>query len=410
MRAALGVLLVLTGSAGADVMPPPPSVNLLTAVPSTVAVSSTVDNVRILPGHLVDGKLDTAWNSRTNQLVGAWIGFRVPADAHVDLIKLTVGFTKKDAKLGDLFTMNPRIKRVRVLRDGKSVIEKALDPELRTLQEIPINGVGGDYKIEVLEIVAGSKKTWREISVSELQVWGTPGATAGKKLKPIVRVGSFDPPATLTKADCVKAMYPTAKGNRIGPDKDDDSITGFEAVALGGDIDICRIDHAATGDTSTTVELASVKRTPRLAVIQRLSTFSTSKEDDPANYAGKETTLSLAPFPLTRTETGLLVDAGEHSWGPMYDAGTTSSTLYRVSTSAISDVMSFKSAWSSGEASDADRCTLLPPALGTSLPSLELECEKTEGRYHGEDPRGNGDFTEQRTVRYLWKGTAYEKK
>jgi hypothetical protein len=93
----LGALAVVGhgGTAAADTQA---SVNLFTTVPTAVAVSSTVESNTILPAHLVDGKLDTAWNSHTGELVGAWIGARLPADVHVDTIKLTVGFTKVDKK------------------------------------------------------------------------------------------------------------------------------------------------------------------------------------------------------------------------------------------------------------------------------------------------------------------------
>src|SRR4051812_28926948 len=165
MRAASLILLACASVAHAD------DVNLVVSVPTTIAVSSTVDNRTILPDHLVDGKLDTAWNSRTNQLIGAWVGVRLPADVHVDSIKLTAGFTKKDKRYGDLFTMNPRIKKVRVLRDGKLAAEQTLDPELRTLQEIKINAAGGDYRIEIADLIPGTKKTWREVPISELEVW-----------------------------------------------------------------------------------------------------------------------------------------------------------------------------------------------------------------------------------------------
>src|SRR5580704_16817047 len=93
-------------------------INLLTLPGSIVAVSSTVDNAKITPEHLVDGDLGTAWNSRTGDLVGAWIAVRVPSDAHVSAIRLTAGFTKKDAH-GDLFVMNQRVRTVRILRNGR---------------------------------------------------------------------------------------------------------------------------------------------------------------------------------------------------------------------------------------------------------------------------------------------------
>jgi hypothetical protein len=408
MRTALAVLVVSLSWRGALADTPPAApVNLVVSVPTIVAVSSTVDNRSILPEHLVDGKLDTAWNSRTNQLVGAWVGLRLPADVTVQTIKLTAGFTKKDRRLGDLFTLNPRIERVRVLRDGKTIAEKKLDPELRTLQSIDVTAAaGGDYRIEVTDIIPGTKKQWREIAISELEVWGLPGKTVVKKQKPIVRVGSFDPPPTLTKAECIKAMFPTAKGGRIGPDPEDYKIVGFDALALGGDIDICRVDHHSSYSDTTTAELAAVKRTPRLTVIQRVDTFTTSKEV--TDYGGKEKSISLSAFPLTLTEKALLVEETDSEHGPMLEAGNTTHTLYRVTASAMTPILTFESKWSYGETGDGDRCTLQPPTLGAKLPRLEVECVVNHEGYP--DPQvDDKSWSKTRIQKYRWTGSAYEK-
>ncbi len=193
---AIGVVVVVVMLAGAAHADP---VNLLTHHASVINVGSTVANKAIKPEHLVDGKLDTAWNSATGDLVGARIIVRFPATVKVEAIKLTVGFTKIDKKLGDLFTKNPRIKKVRVTHD-KLVVENELDIANRALQTIPITGGGGDYKIEVLAIEPGSKKDWRETCISELEVWGTADALAPHK--PDVYVNSFYPPPLLADADC----------------------------------------------------------------------------------------------------------------------------------------------------------------------------------------------------------------
>ena len=63
---------------------------------------------------------------------------------------------------------------------GALVREVDLDPEVRAPQDLPIDGPGGDYKIEVLATIAGSKPTWREVCVSELDVLGTAPATPGE--------------------------------------------------------------------------------------------------------------------------------------------------------------------------------------------------------------------------------------
>src|SRR5262249_18060984 len=132
-------------------------IDLLHAVPTVLAVSSVVRNNNNHPAHLVDGKLNTAWNSRTGNLNGAFIAVRLPRDVQVQGISLSVGYTHNNAE-GDLFLMNPRIRRVRISRDGTSLGEFPLDPDRRNLQLIALKGPGGDYKIEVVDFLMGTKK------------------------------------------------------------------------------------------------------------------------------------------------------------------------------------------------------------------------------------------------------------
>ena len=79
---------------------PPAVVNLLVSAPSAVAVSSVEAGGRFPAANLVDGDPKTAWNSRAGELTGAWLAFRVPADARVTSIKLTAGFAHVDPKRG----------------------------------------------------------------------------------------------------------------------------------------------------------------------------------------------------------------------------------------------------------------------------------------------------------------------
>jgi hypothetical protein len=161
-----------SGSASPKPPPPPQVIDLLHAVPMRVTVSSTVANVAHSPFDLVDGDLTTAWNSRTGER-NPWIAFRVQRGVHIARVELTVGFTTTGPE-GDYFTMNLRIRRVRVSHDGTPIREVDLDPENRGLQAIPVDVTGGDFKIEVLDTVPGTRKTWREVCVSELRVFGTP--------------------------------------------------------------------------------------------------------------------------------------------------------------------------------------------------------------------------------------------
>lgn len=166
-------------------------VDLLHTVSCVVAVSSKVDNPKDFPEHLVDGKADTAWNSKTGDLRG-FIAFRTPSVSRVKRVELTVGFDKIGPS-GDLFTKNHRITKVRLTRQNALVREAALDPELRGLQGFDVDEAGGDFKLEVLATLPGSEKSWQELTVSELRVLGLAnGAPEKPQHLPAMAVGSLD--------------------------------------------------------------------------------------------------------------------------------------------------------------------------------------------------------------------------
>ena len=167
--------------------------DLLHFTDARLGVSSKVDNPRDFAEHVADGRLDTAWNGKTGDLVGGWIGFRVPAVARVKLIELTAGYVATSRKGEDLFALNHRIARVRVTRDGVSLGEHALDPDSRALQRIALDAQGGDFKIEVLAVKPGTRAAWKELVMSELRVFGVAGgAKRASASVPHVQIGSLD--------------------------------------------------------------------------------------------------------------------------------------------------------------------------------------------------------------------------
>jgi hypothetical protein len=167
-------------------------VNLLRMTDARVAVSSTVDNPRDFPGFLVDGSLDTAWQSRTGNLVGAWIAFLVPRDASVTRVEMTAGYSRVLDTV-DLFAANYRITEVEVFRDEKTLGRFPLDADKRTLQLLPISGPGGEYRIVITKVTPGTERNWRELAVSELRVIGSPGAKLRELDEPLeVAVGALD--------------------------------------------------------------------------------------------------------------------------------------------------------------------------------------------------------------------------
>lgn len=188
-----------------------PIVDLLHTVDCTVAVSSKVENPHDFPEHLVDGKQETAWNGKTGDLAG-WIAVRVPRSARVTRIELTSGFDRTGPK-GDLFTQNHRITKVRLSREGTVVKEVDLDPNVRTPQAIDLDEAGGDFKLDVLATVPGTEKKWRELTVSELRVWGRAGgAPENPSHLPRMAIGSLDgvrpSPAPSRSAPVTSGPYP----------------------------------------------------------------------------------------------------------------------------------------------------------------------------------------------------------
>lgn len=388
------VLALVSTTALAD------DVNLLTSTPTKLAVSSTVANANILPDHLVDGKLSTAWNSQTGELAGAWIAVRVPDDARVKTIKLTAGFAHK-VKKDDFFTMNPRIKKIRISQAGKTLVEKTLDVENRGLQDIAVDigGIGGDFEIRVVETVPGSKKTWREACISELEIWGTVPAVV--KSKPSVRIHALDAAPTLTREQCIKAAAPERKGKKI---------SFVEALPLGDAIVVCRVDLEERATKLVSVELAAVKRT-RFEVIGRRSHTFVRGGDAQKDWEGEIGSVQTSVMHLTQKEDALLVVEESGRFGPMMFENTSVSTLYRATADSFASILEWTSTRDQGEASDNTICELGAFTLGKAVPSqLVVRCEHQVGHWHDENPDDRGiDVTEART-KFRWNGTSYEPK
>ncbi len=164
-----------------------PSVDLLHAVPVTVVVSSVYRDEPRQAARLVDGDVTSAWNSRTGDIVGAWVEVHLPDDASVREVWLTVGFARPPGAT-DLFTANHRVAEVRIARGADVLGTFPLDVETRALQRVAVSGGGGVYRITITRVTPGTRSDWREAIISELRVMGSaPGARAGAHT-PTVRV------------------------------------------------------------------------------------------------------------------------------------------------------------------------------------------------------------------------------
>lgn len=170
---------------------PAPFEDLLRVTAAVVHVSSSVENTRNFPEHLVDEDIATAWQSSSGDL-SPTLSVQLPADVEVDHIELTAGYTKSVGNQ-DAFTQNHRITELSVKRDGQELGLFTLDPMQRNLQSIPIHASGGRYEIKVTRALPGTRPEWREIAVSELRVMGRAGAARKAPALPAIEVGAHDP-------------------------------------------------------------------------------------------------------------------------------------------------------------------------------------------------------------------------
>jgi hypothetical protein len=396
--ASLVLVVVVVASVGSGAANADDKVNLLTSTPSTIAVSSTVDNAAIKPEHIADGKLDTAWNSRTGDFA-PHVLVRVPATAKVSSVKLTAGFTKVDKKLGDLFTMNPRIKKVRVTAGAKTQ-DFDLDIAKRDLQELTIDLPGGDIDIAVLAYEPGTKKTWREISISELEVWGTT-SVAPKPQKPAVRLRSLDALPVLTKAECAKLV-----GKLEG------KVASTDEVAVSADTTVCRID-SDQGEGSIRVTLAAASRkTMRLLGVPITIDLENGKITRPVTgdeYEATET-VDVSLTPLRTSEQALSVVEHRESSNMYQGTTTTKTTLYRVDASGLDALIGWESVRSSDvEGSNGTECTGPTITPTAAMPKrLKVVCIESKGDWWNEDPAERGIKETKTTKKYVWNGTSYD--
>jgi hypothetical protein len=243
-------------------------------------------------------------------------------------------------------------------------------------------------------------------------VWGSLGAgTRARPSKPEFRIGSLDSHPALNKKDCIKAAFPQAKGKRIG----NDLITNTEQLGLTAETTICVIEHWPKDETNATNDIIAVARKTK-TVLGRTQvelikgpvldiTAPGGRSDDVKTGA-----VDLSAFPLTTTETALLVQVIQSTSGPFASSETNTSTLYRVSANGLDAILTLTStSESSVEGGSSNRCKLEEPSLGPTVPKkLSLHCSSTKEDWHNEDSSLRGDNHAERNDSATWNGSTYD--
>jgi hypothetical protein len=246
----------------------PEPVDLLHAIGTELAVSSAYRDQPSQVDHLVDGDATTAWNSRTGELVGAWIEVRLPAEATVTSLSIVPGFARTGGET-DLFTGNHRVSGIRVLRDGTELGTYPIDTSAPVAVSVPVSGPGGVYRIEVTEVLPGSRTDWRETCISELAILGRAPAMAPGTRLPRTAIGAL-PEALVVDRDAIARAQHSDASWLLGAWND-----------LQRDLD--NLDQS-TGEPDPDAELSRELEHQRVAMLHRIAT-STAPVDGAASDA-----------------------------------------------------------------------------------------------------------------------------
>lgn len=206
-----------TGNSAPQATPQATDLELIHAIGAVVTVSSTVENTAHSPAHLVDRDPRTAWNARTGELTRAWINVEFPAVVSVTSIKLTAGFVATGSRGEDYFSMNHRVRRIRIIVDGQPSGEFDVDTERRDLQTFAVGKNAKSLRIEIAATRAGTKKQWSEVCISEFEVWGKASTPSAGPTTPVVQVDASHEQRCPSKPwllSLIRASFPNAKRAR----------------------------------------------------------------------------------------------------------------------------------------------------------------------------------------------------
>lgn len=125
---------------------------------------------KFTPDQLIDGNLFTCWQARGNQ--NQWVRLDFGGDKLVSRVEIANGFQRTD-HLGDLFTMNDRIRSARIVFIGDTETAETiafLPDELGYKAFTFVPQRCRAIRIEIQETWRGSR--WPDVSVSEIRAFG----------------------------------------------------------------------------------------------------------------------------------------------------------------------------------------------------------------------------------------------
>jgi|GEM_PF-6858830 len=147
-----------------------------------VTASSTLPawkGYRFDASQLSDGKLDTSWQrlSKMHGGVGQWTELTLPGAAMASSIEIANALQKTD-KLGDLFVLNNRVRKARLVfsdgsevaldlrKDARGLVKKTFLPRVTTSVRLVVDGIHRGDK-------------WNDLAISEQRLSGRAGFVRG---------------------------------------------------------------------------------------------------------------------------------------------------------------------------------------------------------------------------------------
>ncbi|MCB9735529.1 MAG: discoidin domain-containing protein [Deltaproteobacteria bacterium] len=149
---------------------------LVPLTPSGATATSTeadYQHYTFAPAEAIDGDLGSAWQAKKGATAPT-LTLSYARPVTVVAVEIADGFQRQDG-LGDLFLMNQRATRVRIMV-GAEAHEAALDPTARGWQKIALPGpaTGDVVRVMVLATAPGSR--WQQVAISDVRALGPPAA------------------------------------------------------------------------------------------------------------------------------------------------------------------------------------------------------------------------------------------
>jgi Domain of unknown function (DUF4440) len=209
----------------------------------------------------------------------------------------------------------------------------------------------------------------------------------------------LDSRVLLTETACVRALYPDAASRQ-----QTDHVTILD---LPQGVFACRIVNVPDHDDARRYAVVGLLVRGKTWEVVHEETFSFDYQNE--NEEQKDGDVTVTPIVLTAKETAVLVTTVTDENAPMHHGVTRKATLYRVTPRGWTELFSFESGGSSGEADDETTCTLVPKNTRTrGLPDLDIECHRRKADYHG--PNGEEVTETAWKSKYRWTGKLYEKR